>query len=47
MTVVVSPWSSHSRITPPQLDQPEQAAFIEKARELAPKYRTELLQPKL
>ena len=31
--------------TPPELDESEQAAFIEKAQELAPKYRTELLGP--
>lgn len=31
--------------TPPELDEAEQAAFLEKAEELAPKYRTELLGP--
>ena len=31
--------------TPPELDEAEQAAFLEKAQELAPKYRTELLGP--
>ena len=30
---------------PPKLDAAEQAAFIKKALELAPKYRTELLKP--
>src|SRR5471030_1543652 len=35
-----------SRTTPaPKLDQPAQAAFIAKAAELAPKYRTEFLKP--
>jgi uncharacterized cupin superfamily protein len=34
------------RATPPQLDQVEQAELMKKAQELAPKYRTELLQPK-
>ena len=29
---------------PPKLDQKEQAAFIEKVKALAPKYRTELLK---
>ena len=29
---------------PPKLDEKEQAAFIEKVKELAPKYRTELLK---
>jgi quercetin dioxygenase-like cupin family protein len=29
---------------PPKLDEKEQAAFIEKVKELAPKYRTELLR---
>jgi len=31
--------------TPPQLDEAAQAAFVAKAQELAPKYRTELLGP--
>ena len=31
--------------TPPELDEAEQAAFLQKAQELAPKYRTELLGP--
>lgn len=31
--------------TPPKLDEAEQAAVLEKAQELAPKYRTELLGP--
>ena len=30
---------------PPELGEDEQAAFLEKAQELAPKYRTELLGP--
>jgi hypothetical protein len=29
---------------PPKLDEKEQAAFIEKVKALAPKYRTELLR---
>ncbi len=33
------------RSTPPQLDQEEQAELMKKSQELAPKYRTELLQP--
>ena len=33
------------RSTPPQLDQAEQADLMKKAQELAPKYRTELLEP--
>jgi quercetin dioxygenase-like cupin family protein len=33
------------RSTPPKLDQAEQAALMKKSQELAPKYRTELLQP--
>ncbi len=33
------------RSTPPQLDQAEQAELMKKSQELAPKYRTELLQP--
>ena len=31
--------------SPPELDEDEQAAFLEKAQELAPIYRTELLGP--
>jgi quercetin dioxygenase-like cupin family protein len=31
--------------TPPELDEAAQAAFVAKAQELAPKYRTELLGP--
>ena len=30
---------------PPELDEASRAAFIAKAEELAPQYRTELLQP--
>lgn len=30
---------------PPKLDEADQAAFLEKAQELAPRYRTELLRP--
>ena len=30
---------------PPKLDQEAQAAFMKKAQELAPKYRTELIKP--
>lgn len=30
---------------PPEPSEDEQAAFLEKAQELAPKYRTELLGP--
>ena len=30
---------------PPEFDEAEQAAFLEKAQELAPRYRTELLGP--
>lgn len=33
------------RSTPPQLNQAAQAELMEKARQLAPKYRTELLSP--
>jgi quercetin dioxygenase-like cupin family protein len=33
------------RSTPPELDQEEQAELMKKAQELAPKYRTELIQP--
>jgi quercetin dioxygenase-like cupin family protein len=34
-----------TRTTPPELDEAAQAAFVAKAQELAPKYRTELLGP--
>ena len=30
--------------SPPKLDEKEQAAFIEKVKALAPKYRTELVR---
>jgi quercetin dioxygenase-like cupin family protein len=33
------------RSTPPQLDEAARTALMKKAQELAPKYRTELLQP--
>jgi len=34
-----------TRTTPsPKLDEEQQAAFIKKVKELAPKYRTEILQ---
>jgi quercetin dioxygenase-like cupin family protein len=33
------------RSTPPELDQKEQAELMKKSKELAPKYRTELLPP--
>src|SRR6202040_2745236 len=33
------------RSTPPELDQEEQAELMKKAQDLAPKYRTELIQP--
>jgi len=33
-----------STTPPPKLDEKEQAAFIEKVKALAPKYRTELLR---
>ncbi len=33
------------RSTPPKLEQAEQGELMKKAQELAPKYRTELLQP--
>jgi hypothetical protein len=31
---------------PPELDEAEQAAFVEKAQALAPRYRTELPAPR-
>ncbi len=33
-----------TKTTTPKLDEKEQAAFIEKVKALAPKYRTELLR---
>ena len=33
-------------MAPPKLDEAQQAAFLKKSMELAPKYRTELLLPK-